>query len=144
MKYRTFCILAAAFIVANVSSFFLGLIITTLPARVSGTPTVVSATVTSPVAHDLASHIGPAIAKQVASRRDTIVANAGGPIKREAVRLGFPVLIREIPTITEAGIDAALDEFGKLSITDLVERMVKHNQAKGRASANLIGSGPMP
>jgi hypothetical protein len=68
----------------------------------------------------LTAKVAPVLQQKLTDARDDIVANAGGPMSRTAVRLGFPIAVREVPTFTDHGIRAVLDEFGHYSVADLI------------------------
>ena len=85
----------------------------------------------SPVAHDLAARISPELQSQVQARKEDIIRSAGALPYRTAVRLGFGVFLREVPRVVEAGADALLDEFGKLSLAEIAAKVLSHTSAKG-------------
>jgi hypothetical protein len=86
----------------------------------------------SPVAASLAVRITPALVRSLEERKESFIARAGGFVMRQAVKVGWPVAMRELPGAVEAGVDALLDEFGTMTITDVASRLIAHQQAKGR------------
>jgi hypothetical protein len=88
----------------------------------------------SPVAVEFARRVSPRVVAELESRREAIIADSGGFLIREAVRIGFPVALREVPHLAEAGADAMLDRFGGLTISEIAERLVTHNRAKHQAN----------
>jgi hypothetical protein len=84
----------------------------------------------SPIAAEFGRRISPRLVSEIVQREDAIVAGSGGFLTRQAVRIGFPVALRQVPKLTEAGADAMLDEFGGLTITEVAGKLVQHNQAK--------------
>lgn len=87
----------------------------------------------SPVAVEFAKQVAPAVVASLVERKDAIVADAGNLFMRQAVRLGWPVALREVPNLAETGADAMLDRFGTMTIADIAGRLVQHNEAKHRA-----------
>ncbi|MDR3639511.1 MAG: hypothetical protein P4L84_37265 [Isosphaeraceae bacterium] len=69
----------------------------------------------------LTAKISPVLQQKLIEAKPDIIAAAGGPVARTAVRLGFPVAVREVPTFTEHGIRAVTDELGHYSISDLMQ-----------------------
>lgn len=69
----------------------------------------------------LTAKVAPVLQRQLVEAKPDIVDAAGGPVARTAVRLGFPIAVREVPTFTDHGIRAVLTEFGHYSVADLIE-----------------------
>lgn len=88
----------------------------------------------SAIAKSLADKIAPVLQANVTQRKEEIIASAGGWSARTAVRVGFPVGVREIPTLTEVGAEAMLDHLGSLSLSELSKTLTAHNRARGRPS----------
>ncbi len=89
---------------------------------------------TSSVAKDLAAKVTPPIRADVASRKQEIVRAASPAPVRMAISVGFPVLLQEVPTLIETSCDALLDLFGAMTIAEVAERLIQHNESKGRNS----------
>ncbi|WP_422928540.1 hypothetical protein [Singulisphaera sp. PoT] len=85
------------------------------------------------ISKQLASAIAPVIASTVTSRKEDIIASAGGLPARAAVRLGFPIGIREIPPLTQVGCDALLDRLGDMPLPQIASALASHQRAKGHA-----------
>lgn len=68
----------------------------------------------------LTAKIAPILQQKLVDAKEDVVEAAGGPVSRTAVRLGFPVAVREVPTFTEHGIRAVTDELGHYSVRDLI------------------------
>jgi hypothetical protein len=94
----------------------------------------------SPVAHELAARISPALQAQVQARKEDIIRGAGALPSRAAVRIGFSVFLREVPRVVEAGADALLDEFGKLSLAEIATKVLCHTSAKGVPAHPSLGA----
>lgn len=88
----------------------------------------------SVVAKSLAAKIAPRLQQTLSDRKPEIIASAGALPARAAVRLGFPVALREVPTLTEAGVAALLDQLGGMSLPELARTIAAHNRSVGRAS----------
>jgi len=86
----------------------------------------------------LTAKVAPIVQKHLIDAKADIVAHAGGLVERTAVRVGFPIAVREVPPVVEHGIDAVVDEFGQFSIRDLVKFLDGHAKAKGYASPRLL------
>jgi hypothetical protein len=70
------------------------------------------------------------------SRKDEIVADAGGWPRRAAVRLAWPTLIGEVPPMTETLVELVAERFGHLTVDDLLDALQQIKQ-----SSNLGGLG---
>lgn len=68
----------------------------------------------------LTAKIAPILQQKLIEAKPDIIDAAGGPLAQTAVRLGFPVAVREVPTFTEHGIRAVTDELGRYSVSDLL------------------------
>lgn len=82
------------------------------------------------------------------SRKDEIVADAGGWPRRAAVRLAWPTLMGEVPPMTETLIELVADRFGHLTVDDLLEALqqIKHSShLAGIGKTNgFAGEGQVP
>ena len=78
----------------------------------------------------LSSKIAPVIQNHLEEGKEEIIKAAGGPMIRSAVRLGWPVAMREVQPVTHRGVEALLDEFGKFSISDLAKLLEDHFSKK--------------
>jgi hypothetical protein len=76
----------------------------------------------------LTAKIAPVLQQKLIDAKEDVVEAAGGPVARTAVRLGFPVAVREVPTFTEHGIRAVTDELGHYSVRDLLD-LLEHAAA---------------
>lgn len=90
-------------------------------------------------ADHLAAKVAVRVREELVKAKPEIVANAGGWIQRQAVRSGFPIAEREVPTFTRHGIDAALEEFGNFSVGDLVKLLDDAAKESGRPAGRLVG-----
>lgn len=98
----------------------------------------------SDVARKLAAAISPILQSYLELRKGDILA-AAGLILRPAIKLAFPVALRQIPAVTEAGTNALLDKFADMSIGDLASKLVQHAEQTGRkAHPTLIAVRPKP
>lgn len=86
---------------------------------------------TSPIAIEFAKRIAPRLSAELVERKDAIIANAGSWPTRAAVKLAFPAALRQVQTMTEAGADAMLDEFGSMTLAEVANRLYQHQAAKG-------------
>lgn len=86
----------------------------------------------SPMARSLAARVLPALTRQLQSRKAEFITNAGGFLARQAVKYGWPIAIRELPTAVEAGANALLDEFGAMTLAEVAERLIAHQRQRGR------------
>jgi hypothetical protein len=82
------------------------------------------------------------------SRKDEIVADAGGWPRRAAVRLAWPTLIGEVPPMTETLIELVAERFGHLTVDDLLDALQQikqssHTGAAGQANGS-VGDGQLP
>lgn len=93
----------------------------------------------------LAAKVAPVLQQKLVEAKPDIVEAAGGPVARTAVRLGYPIAVREVPTFTDHGIRAVLSEFGHYSVADLIELLDNAAQtgdaepSSQRLHAELIG-----
>lgn len=87
----------------------------------------------SPMARALAARVLPALTRQLESRKAEFIAGAGSFVARQAVKWGWPIAMRELPTAVEAGTNALLDEFGSMTLAEVASRLVAHQRAMGRA-----------
>ena len=92
----------------------------------------------SSVAQNLASKIAPPLQAQVAARKQEIVRAVSPAPVRVAISVGFPALVQEIPPLVESACDAVLDLFGEMTISQVAQRLVEHNQSKGRSSHGTL------
>ncbi len=79
------------------------------------------------------------------SRKDEIVADAGGWPRRAAVRLAWPTLIGEVAPLTETLIELVAERFGHLTVDDLLDALQKIKESSrpgGLGEAN--GSAHVP
>jgi hypothetical protein len=99
-------------------------------------------TIGAPTSVDhLVAKVSPVLQQKLIDAKDDIVASAGGPVARTAVRVGFPVAVREVPTFTEHGCRAILDEFGSYSVADLIallDSAAKTRETKAPAAARRL------
>lgn len=70
-------------------------------------------------ARQLAARIVPTLIAQLEARKPEILAEAGGPLARTIERIAWPKLIRQLPLIAEAGIEALAQEFGHLTLDEI-------------------------
>lgn len=72
-------------------------------------------------------------------RKEEIVADAGGWARRAAVRVAWPTLIAEVPTLARTLIELAAWRFGDLTVSDLLGAIDRIKQASPPA-LHLDGS----
>jgi hypothetical protein len=97
---------------------------------------------TSPIAQELAARIAPRLRSELESRKDSLIAKAGSWVVRKAATLAWPRMIEAVPELTEAGVDALLDEFGGMTVREIAAKIIEHQAAKGRrvdASLKQVG-----
>ncbi len=68
---------------------------------------------------DLAARISPALIAALEARRPLILDQAG-PAQRVIIRWAWPLLMREVPNISAAAVDAVRSEFGAMTLNDVL------------------------
>ncbi len=68
---------------------------------------------------DLAARISPALVAALDARRPAILGQAG-PAQRVIIRWAWPLLMREVPNISAAAVDAVRQEFGAMTLNDVL------------------------
>jgi hypothetical protein len=86
---------------------------------------------TSPIAKELAARIAPKLVIELEERKDSLIAKAGSWLARLAATKAWPRLIAAVPELTEVGTDSLLDEFGGMTVTEMLDLVVTHQKAKG-------------
>lgn len=84
----------------------------------------------------LASKLTPIIQTHLQEAKEDIIAASGGPFIRSAVRMSFPIAVREVDPVVHHGVSAALDEFGHYSISDFARLLEAHLASKKTYSAD--------
>jgi hypothetical protein len=84
----------------------------------------------SPTAKKLAAKIGPILQQEARAIEPEIVARSGGPVVRLAVKTAYPIGVREVPYLTELGIDRILTLFSTMPIGDLARTIIEHADAR--------------
>ncbi len=95
-----------------------------------------------------ADELASRLVVELESRKDEIVADAGGWPRRAAVRLAWPTLIDELPPLTETLIALVAERFGHLTVDDLLDALQKIKESShlgdaGRANG-AAGDGQVP
>lgn len=75
-------------------------------------------------AKSLAAELTPKMHAILESNKSEILDQAGGWIARKAIEAGWPVLLREVPTMLESGIELLAWKFGKLSMEELMDLLL--------------------
>ncbi|HEY2154832.1 MAG TPA: hypothetical protein VGH33_04335 [Isosphaeraceae bacterium] len=83
-----------------------------------------------------ADELATRLAAILESRKDEIIADAGGWPRRAAIRLAWPTLIGEIPPMTETLVELVAEKFGHLTVDDLLDAL---QQIKQRSHLGGIG-----
>ncbi len=86
----------------------------------------------------LTAKIAPVIQRELMDAKPDVLEHAGGPIERGAIRLAYPLAVREVPVFTEHGIRALTDEFGQYSVQDLVHLLEDAAATKGDREGRLL------
>lgn len=73
------------------------------------------------------------------ARKEELIADAGGWPRRAAVKMAWPTLMAEVPTLTESLIELVAWKFGGMTLEDLVgaiESIKATSRADVRAGAD--------
>jgi hypothetical protein len=70
---------------------------------------------------DLAARIAPQLVAALQDRQAAILRAAGGPARRAALRIVWPLLINEVPQLAAAAIDAVRQQFGTMTLNDVLD-----------------------
>ena len=73
----------------------------------------------------LAAKISPQLISALMDREEEILAAIDGAIKREAMKLVWPHILDLVPTVATDAVAFISDEFGTLSVNDLLEFLAK-------------------
>lgn len=77
------------------------------------------------IAARLAAKLGGRLAEELTARKEAVVA--GLPVlARVPVRMCWGQIVGQVPVVGEAGVEAVLDEFGGLSVHDLLAFLADH------------------
>jgi hypothetical protein len=78
--------------------------------------------------HALAAELAPKLVDLLRQNESRIVAEAGGFLQRSALHAVFPILLREIPILTEVMVTLVSDRFGSMTLADVAESLlaIKH------------------
>jgi hypothetical protein len=78
--------------------------------------------------HALAAEIAPRLVDLLRQNESRIVAEAGGFLQRSALHAVFPILLREIPTLTEVMITLLAERFGSMTLDDVAASLLAIKQ----------------
>lgn len=74
----------------------------------------------------LVERVTPKVLAELRSRKDEVVAKAGGPVDRAVVRALWPALEREVPVAVEAIVEHIRNDLGHYSVSDLLKFLETH------------------
>jgi hypothetical protein len=69
--------------------------------------------------HALAAEIAPKLVDLLRQNEERIVAQAGGFLQRSALHAVFPILLREIPILSEVMVTLVSQRFGSMTFDDV-------------------------
>jgi hypothetical protein len=74
----------------------------------------------------LASKVAPKLQDVLEAHKEQIVADAGGMVQRQLLRMAWPTIIGEVPALADVSVQLIVKEFGKLNINDLIKFLEDH------------------
>lgn len=75
-------------------------------------------------AKTLAAELSPALQEILNSHKDDFIAEAGGWLTRKALEIAWPVIMRLLPRILQAGIELLAWKFGTMTLIKVMDLLM--------------------
>jgi hypothetical protein len=82
---------------------------------------------------ELAAEIAPRLVAELVANEERLVQAAGGLLQRGALRMFFPVILREVPNMTEMVVTLTAERFGTITLEEIAASLVQI-KATGRTT----------